>query len=526
MANNSAIEFIYHQYGHNAEITASYFDDKYIITGDKRGIVQVWDIQTKDSIATFYAHHAPIASIAVLHSDFLVTGSRDARISIWSLRTFDLLSTGSAHISALLKLDIAGEFIYSIGIDDTLKKWSFNNGKITLQDSTKAPAISNFFILSDSILTTTADGLISLYSLDDLKLKGYLRLNANKVGKAIGNFFKKTKRKDNPAEFFSRITRRYGIPISDAVLIDGKVICSHHFGLISIWDSKKWRHRDAYFAHGTHITGMAKILDPKANRELVATTSLDKTIKIHDPDKKSIILSHELNFRPTALASNPSYNTLLVGFNTGAITLFNDQLNEVSSMPANDGISSATFCSQGVVIGLKSGKLNIINPNDFSITRTLELFRHEIKGIACVNEKIVAVSASGEIIVLNKNLEVIKQISLDFRPDDVSRFKNYLTLKDPFVFDLKNLDVIKGKVSEDTRREWKKQQLFDLIILNNDLIISLNSSVLDTYENAKDDTTRTIIDALKDMLNSTRAKQYSRKNLVVFNRHYFQERKE
>ncbi|RLE58439.1 MAG: hypothetical protein DRJ35_07895, partial [Thermoprotei archaeon] len=158
-----------------------------------------------------------------------------------------------------------------------------------------------------------------------------------------------------------------------------------------------------------------------------------------------------------------------------------------------------------------------VNFDDFSTKQTLELFNHEVKGLIYTNGRIIAVSASGVIKVLDSNLQTIKELNLDFRPDDVTHIKYYLTLKEPFVFDTKALEVIKGTVSEDTKKTWKQHLPFSLKPLNNDLLIAINSTSMDLKENIISKTDQAFIVAtLKKLIETRNNKPYRRKDLVIF----------
>ena len=298
--------------------------------------------------------------------------------------------------------------------------------------------------------------------------------------------------------------------------MDNKAVCAHHFGLISVWDCKKWKHREAYFAHDTHITGMGKIV--KESKELLVTVSLDKTIKIHDPYKKQVLYTHRFDFRPTNLSVDSTSNSILVGFDNGAVIILDNNLEVLSDIPSIAESSSAAISPSGLIVGLKSGHIRMIDPIDFTSFKSHKLFDSEVKGITYKGNNIIAVSSSGRLKVLKMgDLEQVKEMTLDFRPDKVFRIRHYLTLKDSFAFDLNKMEVIKGTVSDDTRKRWFEQQPFDLNILSGDVIVNIYPHNFDIDLNISDEDTRGLITILKKMIDSKSSKPYKRKGVAIYN---------
>eukprot|EP00210_Caulerpa_lentillifera_P006872 g6569.t1 len=82
---DSAGSFGPDQGGHQAAVTcvASYCD--FLFTGDIRGMIKVWDLQTGSLIQTLAQGHKASITSMLLYQGSLITGSQDHSISVWSL---------------------------------------------------------------------------------------------------------------------------------------------------------------------------------------------------------------------------------------------------------------------------------------------------------------------------------------------------------------------------------------------------------------------------------------------------------
>ncbi len=81
-------------------------DGKYLVSGDKFGVLRIIDCKTKTSVFDFKAHASEITSIAIheeQHFAFVACASRDRTVQVFTRRnqTWDLLQTLDEHVGAV-----------------------------------------------------------------------------------------------------------------------------------------------------------------------------------------------------------------------------------------------------------------------------------------------------------------------------------------------------------------------------------------------------------------------------------------
>lgn len=107
-------------------------DGKLAATGDRNGVVKLWNIGAGKELWRLSAHTQTVTGVAFTpKGDQLITTSRDRQIKIWDLTTGKLLRTLSDHDNSINAIAIhpSGEMLASAGRDG-IKLWNLQTGEL------------------------------------------------------------------------------------------------------------------------------------------------------------------------------------------------------------------------------------------------------------------------------------------------------------------------------------------------------------------------------------------------------------
>lgn len=107
-------------------------DGKLAATGDRNGVVKLWNIGAGKEQLRFSAHTQTVTGVVFIpNGEKLVTTSRDRKIKIWDLMTGKLLRTLSDHDNWVNAIAIHpdGEILASAGRDG-IKLWNLRTGEL------------------------------------------------------------------------------------------------------------------------------------------------------------------------------------------------------------------------------------------------------------------------------------------------------------------------------------------------------------------------------------------------------------
>lgn len=108
------------------------YDGRFLASGDKDGMIKIWDFYTADLVKTIKAHRGGV-NVVVFTPDGekLITGSYDSFIKIWDVKTGDLLKTLAGHPSQVngLAINPDGVTLASAGFDG-IRIWNLNSGEL------------------------------------------------------------------------------------------------------------------------------------------------------------------------------------------------------------------------------------------------------------------------------------------------------------------------------------------------------------------------------------------------------------
>src|SRR5262249_7848382 len=134
-------------------------DDRFLVTGDRRGIVKVWDLATLRSVCTLTGH-ADEVHRAVFSSDgrTLATCSKDRTVGLWEVATWNeraCLRDGHSMTITSVAFSPDGKMLASGGRDHCIVLWDLAQAKVVR--SWKA----HDEVVHDVVFTPDGRGLVS-----------------------------------------------------------------------------------------------------------------------------------------------------------------------------------------------------------------------------------------------------------------------------------------------------------------------------------------------------------------------------
>lgn len=457
----SKTELVYHQTGHTKNITKIVQIDGFIFTGDASGKICVWDKVLFKEIACIYAHNSSIRTIEKIPSlPIFLTSAQEKVIKLWAIdKKFKQIASFNAHAGNVFKVIGHKDYFFSIGTDNYLKKWEIKGNKVNLVRTLKVENIENFFIISDFILLTTSDGLISLHDIDSLALIKYLKFSEQKLVKAAKLAVRTYDSFKGHTEFdlLQKLIRKNGIPISSLLQLDEFFLIVHYFGLISFWKLKKLKCYDAAFLHSNYITEIQKMGD-----DTIVTCSLDFDVKIWDFNTHKALKQRKLKYRPLAMLISEDKN-IVIGTEQGHIFVFNKNLEELKHIERITKITSACLTPKHLLFGFENGTITSVGLDNLQSIINKKLHNKAVSYIHYYNDKIATVGDDNKILLLNLNLEAVKSINVPFKLECVYGVNRYIVLSSNQLLDILNETIVKGTVSTQTKDEleYNRPYLFE-----------------------------------------------------------------
>lgn len=101
-------------------------DDKYLISGDDKGLINVWLSESLTHVHKFQAHKNSVTDLVVCReTNTMYSTSKDALVKVWSLDELGYMETLFGHQSTITSVDIlnSNRIVTSGGTDKTVRVW-------------------------------------------------------------------------------------------------------------------------------------------------------------------------------------------------------------------------------------------------------------------------------------------------------------------------------------------------------------------------------------------------------------------
>ena len=104
-------------------VTSIAYEGENFVTGDDKGMVKLWDIETRDILQEFKGHSKIVTVIAV-SPDFIISGSIDRNICVWSIQK-RVKRYFNACADCIVDLSFAGHSHFLSGNQNgSIQKWN------------------------------------------------------------------------------------------------------------------------------------------------------------------------------------------------------------------------------------------------------------------------------------------------------------------------------------------------------------------------------------------------------------------
>ena len=475
--DSNPTEILYHQPGHLRGVNVIREIDGCIFTGGQDGRICIWDIDLKKELGCIFAHNSAITDIQKYNKlNLVLSTALDLDLKAWSIADFDRIEKQKAHMSSIIGAKPLNDFIITTGRDEQLGKWIIEDGNIKLLAKTKILTMSQILSLEDKILISCQEGDKFILDTENLTENKMLFVNDSKVMKAIkraSKYLNEFANKD-PHTILFQISRRNGFPAISGTTADDRYILGHEFGFVSIWEKNTLKLSEAFFVHAKHITGI-EILD-----NILYTISLDETFSMFDVASQKSIKSIKLKSKPLSLLKT-SKDCFIVGLETGELQVYNTQLEQIGYQANIKQITGTAITPDYLAFAQNSGHVVLLNNENLETVRRKKLHDNNILGLFFYDERLISIGEDKKIIILNSNLDIIKEIEFEPKIINPRQVKHYISLTLNHVLDLRKNEIIKGEISRETEDEIQQMKTIEFELVKGDIRIKLNK-VLEKYK--------------------------------------------
>ncbi len=492
------------QTGHASAITAIKKVGNFVLSGDNRGKICIWDRLLKRNIGWINAHSSAVRVIEwIPDNKLIVTASARPEVKFWSWGKFNLVSTLKAHSSSVINVVYKNNYLYTAGREGNIKKWAIERDIIKMVKKVKIARLEEVFVIDNKIITSCSDGTVLHLKEDNSDEFKTLKLKDRKVISAIRHGLKKIEELKGRSYYsiFQKMRRINGIPLTSATYSDNEIVLGHVGGIVSTWDRNRLKFKKIFFINTNNIINLILFKDQ------IISISFNYEISIFDKSNNNLKFI-ERSCRPTSLLKiieSDKKPKLLVGYETGSIEIINPLDFSVEfAVNAVNKVEYTCICPNQILIATKNGVIQrkAIKEELEDLPPIYLNEMDEIRGIYYYKGKIAIIDKQGKIIITDEELNTIKNIEYNNKNRTIipEGYGRYIALSSNFLLDLENLKIIKGEVSNGTKQKFSEGKVYSIAENYDDIIIHFE------------------IEKLEDITRNKKSSIYSEEELEAINK--------
>ncbi|SFV75277.1 High-affnity carbon uptake protein Hat/HatR [hydrothermal vent metagenome] len=153
-------EFGGHQYSVN---TIATYNDEYIVSAGDDYSIKVRDIETGDMILDIKNAHDGVINKIVIYKDKIISASADKTIKVRDIKTGRLLHMLTAHTANIRALALSDKNLISGSDDKTIKVWSLKDFSLIKTITGHKAGISGIVVSDDYIISSSDDKTLKVW---------------------------------------------------------------------------------------------------------------------------------------------------------------------------------------------------------------------------------------------------------------------------------------------------------------------------------------------------------------------------
>jgi WD40 repeat protein len=266
-----------------------------LTSGSYDKTIKVWDLHSKECIATLQGHEDEVSSLAVSGST-LVSGSYDEKIKVWDLNSKECTATLRGHGSIVSSVAVLENRLFSGSWDGTIRIWDLNSKECisTLCLHKDMPYGIPLAVLDSTLFSSVCTEMtIQVWDLNSKECIAILQGHENRIRSLAvldntlisGSSDKTIKIWDLNSKACIATLKGHELGIYSLALLDNTLISGSYDKTIKVWDLNSKECIATLQGHGHHVTSLAVL------GNTLISGSIDKTIKIWDLNSKKCIAS-------------------------------------------------------------------------------------------------------------------------------------------------------------------------------------------------------------------------------------------
>jgi WD40 repeat protein len=264
--------------------------DSRIISCSPDTLLQVWDTESGQVLATLAGHQGPVNAVAALSDSCVVSCSDDGTLRVWDIHSGRALATLVDESMALAVAVFPEGRVVSGSSNGTLRVWDIHGRRVVATLAGHQAPITALAVFPDGrVVSGSLDSTVRVWEVESGQILATLvghhgSVNAVAVlpdGRVVSSSEDKTMRVwDVHSGQALAIACRQSWTVAVAVLPDGRVVSGSLDNTLQVWDVHSGQPLATLFGHQDSIRAVAAFPDGR-----VVSSSFDGTLRVWDVPK-------------------------------------------------------------------------------------------------------------------------------------------------------------------------------------------------------------------------------------------------